>query len=336
MRIFSASAKASLFVAVFAAGPAWAFDVGRSSDGTPLPFESGSNDMALAFDGTASPVDTPPAASAPAGSAAVTGADSTGGLFDATALGTAASSAPVADGSPRDAFNRARNAYRAGDKASALSALQFAAGQGHAGAQWMLGRMYAEGDGVSHDDLKAFEYFRELVNKAGDDAADSPEGRSNAPYVSNALVWLGSYYLEGIPGTAVKPNPQAAVRLFTDAASNYGDPNAQYNLARMYLDGNGVKRDPAQAVRWLNLAAQKSHGPSRALLGHMMFKGEVVKKQPARGLMLMMLARQAAEQSGSSDAQWIIDLHEKALAESSEEERSGALGVLDGWLKARN
>jgi TPR repeat protein len=256
-------------------------------------------------------------------------------MLDATALGAAAGS--PTSGTPLEAFNMARNAYRAGDKATALTALQFAAGQGHAGAQWMLGRMYAEGDGVVPDDLKAFENFRELVHRSStEEASDSFENQSNAPYVSNALVWLGSYYLEGIPGTAVKPNPQAAVRLFTDAASNYGDPNAQYNLARMYLDGNGVKRDPAQAVRWLNLAAQKNHGPSRALLGHMMFKGDVVKKQPARGLMLMMLARQSAEQSGSPDAQWIIDLHEKALAESSEEERTGALGFLDGWLKARN
>ncbi|MGQ4272626.1 tetratricopeptide repeat protein [Terrihabitans sp. B22-R8] len=239
--------------------------------------------------------------------------------------------------SPLEAFDFARNAYRSGDKERALTALQFAAGQGHAGATWMLGRMYAEGDGVSHDDMKAFDYFRELVHRASvGDGDESFEDRGNAPYVSNALVWLGSYYLEGIPGTAIKPSPQVAIRLFTDAASNYGDPNAQYNLARIYLDGNGVKRDAAQAVRWLNLAAQKNHGPSRALLGHMMFKGEVVKRQPARGLMLMMLARQSAEQSGSSDARWMIDLHEKALQEASEEERRSATSFLDGWLKARS
>jgi uncharacterized protein len=240
----------------------------------------------------------------------------------------------AAPSTPLEAFDLARNAYRVGDKERALTALQFASGRGHAGATWMLGRMYAEGDGVGHDDKRAFDYFRELVHRATQDE-ESFEAQSNAPYVSNALVWLGSYYLEGIPGTSIKPAPNVAVRLFTDAALNYGDPNAQYNLARIYLDGNGVKRDPGQAVRWLNLAAQKNHGPSRALLGHMMFKGEVVKRQPARGLMLMMLARQSAEQSGASDARWMIDLHDKALQEASEDERRSATSFLDGWLKAR-
>jgi uncharacterized protein len=256
------------------------------------------------------------------------------GMFDSSGRPPAVDPSAA---TPLEAFDLARNAYRSGDKEAALSALQFAAGRGHAGATWMLGRMYAEGDGVTHDDRKAFEYFRDLVNRATTEGADeSFEDRSNAPYISNALVWLGSYYLEGIPGSSIKPNPAAAIRLFTDAASNYGDPNAQYNLARIYLDGNGVKKDPGQAVRWLNLAAKKNHGPSRALLGHMMFKGEVVKRQPARGLMLMMLARQSAEQSGAADAQWMIDLHDKALQEASEDERRSATSFLDGWLKARS
>jgi TPR repeat protein len=293
--------------AIFASAPAWAFE-GEAV--TPIP---GLSD------------DTAPSS---------IGGNATAGMFDGPSGGDAVGTAGPEN--PLQAFDMARNAYRSGDKAGALTALQFAAGRGHAGATWMLGRMYAEGDGVSHDDLKAFEYFRELVHHASaGDQDETYESQSNAPYVSNALVWLGSYYLEGIPGSAIKPNSQTAIRLFTDAASNYGDPNAQYNLARIYLDGNGVKRDPAQAVRWLNLASQKNHGPSRALLGHMMFKGEVVKRQPARGLMLMMLARQSAEQSGAADAQWMIELHEKALQEASDEDRKGATSFLDGWLKSR-
>lgn len=244
--------------------------------------------------------------------------------------------AMVQTNSPLEAFESARSSYRAGDKSAALSSLQFAAGQGHTGAQWMLGRMYAEGDGVGHDDSKAFEYFREVVRRASAaEFVDSYDTRGEAPFVSSALVWLGSYYLEGIPGTAVKPDPQVAMRLFTDAAYNFGDPNAQYNLARMYLDGNGVRRDPATAVRWLNLAAQKNHAPSRALLGHMMFTGELVKKQPEKGLMLMTLARETAEKSGDADQQWMIDLHEKALAQASEAERTGALGFLERLIKPR-
>ena len=65
----------------------------------------------------------------------------------------------------------------------------------------------------------------------------------------------------------------------------------------------------------------------------MIFKGEVGKRQPELGLMWMALARESAEQSGEPEAKWIIDLHEKALAESSEEERKGARGFLDRLFK---
>jgi len=239
---------------------------------------------------------------------------------------------PAAAASEAQAFEAGRNAYHSGNKAAALTALQLAADQGHTGAKWMLGRMYAEGDGVSHDDLKAFDYFREVVRRASASEFDSPEGQSDGPYVSSALVWLGSYYLEGIPGSKVKPNPTVAFRLFSDAAYNFGDANAQYNLARMFLEGNGVQRDNAQALRWLNLAAQKSHAPSRALLGHILFKGELVPRQASRGLMLMTLARESAEKSGDPADHWMIELHEKALAQASEDERSGALGFLERWL----
>src|ERR1700741_4763590 len=43
--------------------------------------------------------------------------------------------------------------------ATSLTSLQYAAEGGHPVAQWKLGRMYANGDGVAQDDLRAFEYF---------------------------------------------------------------------------------------------------------------------------------------------------------------------------------
>ena len=45
--------------------------------------------------------------------------------------------------------------------------------------------------------------------------------------------------------------------MFGYAASYFGDPDAQYRLGRMYLDGNGALKEPKQAARWLSLAARK-------------------------------------------------------------------------------
>jgi TPR repeat protein len=295
---------------------------------------------AAAFDGSAAASDS----AATAGPAVVPAPAPAGVGATATAAAAAVVSAlpAKADGkatalskmTPLEAFQSARTAYLEGDKAAALTSLEFAATHGHAGAQWMLGRMYAEGDGVAHNDIKAFDYFREVMRLASAaDFPDSRKARADAPYVSSALVWLGSYYLEGIPGTDIKPTPKIAFRLFSDAAYNYGDPNAEYNLARMYLDGTDVPRDTNQAVRWLSLAARKGHAPSRALLGHLLFEGQVVQRQPERGLMLMALARRQAEKDGVPSEKWMIDLHEKALAQATAEQRTGALAELNRWVK---
>ena len=113
--------------------------------------------------------------------------------------------------------------------------------------------MYADGDGVSHDDYKAFEYFRRIADGHAEDNPNTPQAR----FVANAFVALGQYYLDGIPKTPVKRDPDRARDMFAYAASYFGDADAQYYLARLYLDGNGAPHDPRTAARWFALAAQK-------------------------------------------------------------------------------
>ena len=135
--------------------------------------------------------------------------------------------------SARDALRTGVREYNAGDKEGAARALEYAAGQGHALALWKLGRMYAEGDGVPHDDLKAFEFFSRIADDTTDDGPDA----QNSGVVASAFTALGAYFLDGIKGTYVRANPERAYDMFNYAASYFGDPNAQYNLARLYLDG---------------------------------------------------------------------------------------------------
>ena len=54
--------------------------------------------------------------------------------------------------SPGEVFALGFNAYKRGEKVEALEVLRFAADQGHPGARWKLGQMYADGDGVPEDD----------------------------------------------------------------------------------------------------------------------------------------------------------------------------------------
>lgn len=230
--------------------------------------------------------------------------------------------------SPFEAFQSGLKADQSGDKKGAISALQFAAENGHALAQWKLGRMYAEGDGVEEDDVKAFDYFSRIANAHADDRPDTMEAR----FVANAFVALGNYLLVGIPNSTIGADPARAREMFVYAASYFGDPDAQYNLARLYLDGTGVARDPRQAARWLGLSANKGQRQAQALLGQMLFAGKDVPRRPARGLMWLFLACDGA----GPDDRWITDLCDKAQKTASPEDRATAQSYVDQWLKARS
>ncbi len=224
------------------------------------------------------------------------------------------------DLSPTEALRAGARQYYSGDKAAALSSLQYAAENGQPMAAWKLGEMYAKGDGVQEDDLKAFEYYSQIVREHGEDRPDAPD----APFVASAFVALGSYYLNGIDGAVPKSETRAR-QIFTHAASYFGDADAQYELGRMYQDSNH-----RMAVRWYNLAALKGHVGAQARLGETLYALGTSDKKKARGLMWMTIARQQVQ---GSDAAWINAMHEQYFAVSPEPVRQMARSLADGWLQ---
>ena len=226
-----------------------------------------------------------------------------------------------------DPMRSATEALKTGEKKRAVTSLQYAADHGHAFALWQLGRMYAEGDGVARDDYRAFEYFQKFADTHADDNPATPRAR----FVAHAFVALGQYYLDGIPNTAVSQSPELARRMFAHAASYFGDPEAQYQLASLYLDGNGVTRDTKRAVPWLVLAANKGHYKSQAVLGRIMFNGEHGMRQRASGLMWLTVA---CDGPGAKEP-WIAQLRETSVQQASDDERALALILLKRWVEGR-
>ncbi len=225
---------------------------------------------------------------------------------------------------PQAALRAGLEDFKTGDSRSGLEALKYAAAGGESLARWKLAKMYADGDGVPHDDMQAYEYFAQIVENYDEDNPDPRE----LPVVSSAFVAVGAYSLNGI-AAKVAPDPQRALAMFQYAATNFGDPNAQYDLARMYLDGVGVDKDAAQAARWLHLAADKNHAEAQALLGQLLFAGrDGVPRQRGLGLMWLTLARDAAV-AGNKD-QWVVDLYSKAAAAANDSDKQmAALYIAD-------
>lgn len=233
---------------------------------------------------------------------------------------------PVASGMPGTAAALKKAVPPAAEETS-LTALQYAAEGGHPIAQWKLGRMYADGDGVAQNDMRAFEYFSRIANAHAEDSPSAPQ----ATIVANAFVALGRYYLDGIPNSKVKADTERAREMFSYAASYFGNADAQYDLARLYLKGIGAPRDSKYGARWLGLAAQKGQHQAQAVLGQMLFNGDQLPKQSARGLMWLTLARDNA----SPDEVWIKDSYNKAIAKASEDDRAMALQMLEHWVQGR-
>jgi uncharacterized protein len=226
---------------------------------------------------------------------------------------------------PSDGLRAASRSPEGGEKAKALNALEYAADQGRPAAQWKLGRMYADGDGVPRDDLRAFNYFSQIANTHPDESPGTPQAR----FVANAFVSLGHYYLSGIPDSKIKADAGRAHEMFAYAATYFGDADAQYQLGRLYLDA--TPSNPHQAARWFQLAATKGQCRAEVALGDMLFRGQFVPRQAARGLMWLTLGKDCA----GSEESWVKPLYDNAFHRASDDERAMALVYLEDWLKGR-
>jgi TPR repeat protein len=226
-----------------------------------------------------------------------------------------------AQSNPWAVFQFGFSAYKSGHKDQAVQAYRYAAENGQIGATWKLARMYAQGDGVQRDDYEAFKFFSEIA------AQDVEPGSPEESYVSDALVALGGYMKKGIPNSPVEADTTAAQEFYMRAAANYRNPNAQFEMGNMFLNGEGgVKASVRQAGRWFQLAAAKGHAGAQATLGNLLFEsGKVV-----RGLAMMTAA---LERASPADRPWIRGMQEEAFSLAGEADRRTAIALAEDLLQ---
>lgn len=79
-----------------------------------------------------------------------------------------------------------------------------------------------------------------------------------------------------------------------------GNAAVMHRLGNMYARGQGVPRDPTEAVRWYRIAASAGNAASMTELALMLFEGRGTPANSVEGLRLL---RQAAD-TGYANAQW--------------------------------
>lgn len=246
---------------------------------------------------------------------------------------TPVSQASTADAVSAGVFPSATAAYREGMSAvqsgaveKGLPALRFAATRGVLGAQLRLAELYSKGGPVPRDDAQAFTYYRQIA----DTYADIPPHNPVAKYVANAFVALGRYQLAGLPEIGLQADPKRASDLYGHAASYFGDAQAQYELAQLYLSGVGVKRNLRLGANWLAMAARKQHPEAQAMLGEMLWRSEDGSSRQVRGLALIALAHHNATTLGNEPA-WIKDLYAEAFSDIDDETREAVELTTPRW-----
>ncbi len=157
--------------------------------------------------------------------------------------------------------------------------LQKKAEAGDANAQSSLGEMYAKGEGVPKDAVKAAEWYQK----------SAVQGNAQAQDRLGVMYDLG----EGVPKDAAK-----AVEWFEKAAAQ-GNADAQRNLGHMYRNGEGVPKDATKAVEWYQKAAAQGNDKAQFSLGRMYSKGEGVPKDAAKAVEWF----EKAAAQGSADTQ---------------------------------
>jgi len=125
-------------------------------------------------------------------------------------------------------FEDAAAAYRKGDYATALRTIRPMARKGYAQAQFKLGLMYVNGNGVPQDYREALKWYR----KAADQGSAAAQRN------------LGIIFGEGL---SVPQDYVEALKWFRRAAGQ-NDAAAQTNLGVMYDFGHGVVRNYAEAL----------------------------------------------------------------------------------------
>ena len=132
-------------------------------------------------------------------------------------------------------FKAGEAAYRRGDYATALREWQSLAEQGHAGAQYNVGLLYGNGQGVQKDDAKAWQWYEKAAVQGHADAQ----------------VNLGILYDYG---RGIAQDFKKAVYWYRLSA-NQGNPLAQRRLGLMYERGDGVPQDYIEAYMWYSLGS---------------------------------------------------------------------------------
>jgi hypothetical protein len=228
--------------------------------------------------------------------------------------------------SPEAAYHQGMGSWTGGYVEQAIPALRYAADHEVFLAQYYLARILSDNGTPYTDHVAAYQLYRKL---ALDHANIDPEDDQRRVFVAKALTALAGYVRRGLPQADVRPDPMRAVEYLRHAAQFFNDEEAQFDLARTYLQGDGVPQDTRTGLHWLSTLTQRGHAGAQAFLADIYWRGRYnVMRDPTRAFALITVA---VENAPDSERVWIEDIYQNIYCGAPSGTRTQAQGMVADW-----
>lgn len=190
----------------------------------------------------------------------------------------------VSDPASEKPFQNGLVSFLRGEFDTAVSIIGPLAEQGHAKAQYILGHMHRDGEGVRQDGAEAARWYRLAAE----------QGYADAQYS------LAQIYHEG--HVIGQDFPEAAK--WYRFAAELGNAEAQGNLGALFAFGQGVPQDYDQAMKWYRKSADQNTAGAQHSVGFMYHQGFGVLQDYDEAMKWYL----KAAEGGHAEAQFNIGL----------------------------
>jgi TPR repeat protein len=228
--------------------------------------------------------------------------------------------------SPEAAYQQGVAGWKQGLLGIAIPAFRFAADKNVFLAKYSLAQIYGDNGTGFTDHAAAYHLYNGI---ARDFANIDPDEDRRGPLVARSFIALARYVRDGIPAINLKPDAKRAAEYLRHAALFFNNEDAQFELARLYLDGEGVRQDTRSGLHYLSILAKRGHAGAQAFLADVYWRGRYgVARNEREAFALIKLAMLNAP---ASERIWIEDIYQNIFCGMSASTRAQAEGLVADW-----
>lgn len=196
------------------------------------------------------------------------------------------------------------------DEKKAFDYYRQAAEAGFSYSMFRLGNCYENGTGTDQNDSKAFEWYQKAADlgdpigvyflgsayERGMGVEKDPlkaltlyKNGANLYHEHHCMYNLGIIYAYGTASPTIRRDVNQGIG-WLEKAANYGNAQAQFELAYLYQEGKSIPQNINKAVSLYEKSANQDYSPAQYYLGELYRQGRGVNKDPQKAFGLFKKA----------------------------------------------